>query len=322
MTPPRVIAHGSSGHAFGLRVCSDIPLPGLRSAGAETLPEVVVALETAEILARRWPGRAASWSTKLGDGSSYRIERSTDDTYRIVFDERTSAGTAQAAFLIEGAGSAIRCELTPAVGAGWRRFLLDTVLSVASRLAGYDALHAAAVERAGGVVAIAAGSGSGKSSLTAELLSRDWDLFTDDVLALGRSHGGIVCHPGPSLMNMPDGARRVGRIVGDFSGEYWVEVESRARETRQLTAICLLNRREDRVLVRRLGGSSMPLLALALDTGRDPVRRAQRFHLMSDLANEVPILEIAATPATEVHVIADCLEEALVTLGAHEIAAP
>jgi hypothetical protein len=317
-----VTANGSSGHAFGLRVTSETPLPGLRRGGAETLPAVAVRLEPADALARRWSGCEASWSTNLGDGSCYRIERSKDEAHRIVFDERTPAGPARSAFLIEDGGRTIGCEVPTPDAPGWRRFLLDTVLSVASRLVGYEALHAAAVERAGEVVAVAAGTGSGKSSLVAELLRRGWELFTDDVLALGRSREGIVCHPGPSLMNLPDPGPRIGRVVGEFAGENWVEVESQACEAVRPAAICLLNRREDRLLVRRLGGSSMPLLALALDTGHDPVRRARRFHLVSDLATDVPILEVAATPTATPHEIADRLEDALVTLGAREVAAP
>ena len=57
-----------------------------------------------------------------------------------------------------------------------------------------------------GLVAVIAGTGGGKSTLVAELARRGGELFCDDLLAIRRAADGLVCEPGPPLMNLDVGA--------------------------------------------------------------------------------------------------------------------
>jgi hypothetical protein len=65
-------------------------------------------------------------------------------------------------------------------------------------------LHASAIGFDGGVVAILAPSGTGKSSLAAHLLGRGYHLVTDDVLAVTRDPAlGAIGYPGPAWLRLP-----------------------------------------------------------------------------------------------------------------------
>src|SRR5205807_10636068 len=126
-----------------------------------------------------------------------------------------------------------------------QRMLLDTVLGTAALCAGYEGLHAAAVELAGGVVAIAAPTGAGKSTLCAELVARGARLFTDDLLFLARDGRGVVAHPGPPLMSVPQGsARRAGpwRPLAALGDEVWVKVSDASSSPARVATLIVLDR--------------------------------------------------------------------------------
>src|SRR5207245_620438 len=93
----------------------------------------------------------------------------------------------------------------------WQRVLLSRVLPNVSLARGREALHASAVETPLGILAVAAPSGTGKSTLAGELMNRGWPLFADDVLVLSRGSGGVEAHPASPHMNVGDGA--VGSVA-------------------------------------------------------------------------------------------------------------
>lgn len=73
---------------------------------------------------------------------------------------------------------------------------------IASTANQYLILHAAVVERGGRVLIMPGPPGSGKSTLTAGLVGRDWRLFSDELTLIDTEHGNAVPFPRPiSLKN-------------------------------------------------------------------------------------------------------------------------
>jgi hypothetical protein len=94
----------------------------------------------------------------------------------------------------------------------WRRLLLEQALPFAACAAGRECLHASAVTLAGQAVAVAGVSGSGKSSLAAQLTLRGATPIADDVLALEPiADGGLLAHPALPRMGLRNAeAERIG----------------------------------------------------------------------------------------------------------------
>jgi hypothetical protein len=197
----------------------------------------------------------------------------------------------------------------------WQRVLLDTVLGTAALCAGHEALHAAAVELPGGVVAITAPSGGGKSTLCAELIHRGARLFADDIVFLTREDGRILAHPGPPLMNVASERRAEAAKLGDtlavLGGEHWVAVADSASDPRPLRALILLDRRPG-IDEARLEPEDSPLalLGAALDGGPQLDRRSARFELLADLARDTPVLRLLAGSHVPPSTLAELVESA------------
>ncbi len=61
---------------------------------------------------------------------------------------------------------------------------------------GFEPLHASAVTAQSRCLALAGGSGAGKSSLCAYLQQQGWRFFSDDLLPLRRARRGVLAYPG------------------------------------------------------------------------------------------------------------------------------
>src|ERR1700742_2534586 len=141
--------------AFGLSCSAGFPLPAAAAADLG-LPQLTLELESTAGLEQRWSGAAApgAWRGRLGDGEELAIVRGRAGDYRFSY----SAG---ADFHLDPEAGRLGCAPSGAPPLAWRRVLLTRVLPNAAIAAGYEALHAAAVETGAGVVAIAAASGGG-----------------------------------------------------------------------------------------------------------------------------------------------------------------
>jgi len=294
--------------AFGLSCSAGFPLPA--AAAAEPgLPQLTLELESTAGLEQRWSGAAApgAWRGRLGDGEELAIVRGQAGDYRF----RYSAG---AEFHLDPEAGRLGCAPSGAAPLAWRRVLLTRVLPNAAIAAGYEALHAAAVETGVGVVAIAAASGGGKSTLACELVRQGAPLFADDTVVLGRGEAGVEAHPSVPFVNLPLAAVETpaGTELGQLGEERWLAVDGPASGRGRIAAIVLLDRRPGASLaVESLAATPLDLVPFMLGLPDDDGRDAERFSLYADLVEGAVLLRLTADPRRSPAELAAALEEAL-----------
>lgn len=277
-------------------------------------PVLRLDLETPAELQTAWSGSrsAGPWRGQLGDGNNLTIDWGIGGD--LLFDY---SGGAQ--FLLDADRARLGCAPRDPTAMDWRRVLLSRVLPNVSLALGREALHASVVETRFGVVAIAAPSGTGKSTLAAELIGRGSSLFADDVLVLSQENGAIEAYPGSPHANIGRGpagvieAEQLGEVLASFAGEHWVEVRRASQEARPVAAIALLERRPGLSLAAEvLPASPLTLAAYMLGLPDDePRREASRFALYSDLVESTLLLRLTADVASRPSELADALERAL-----------
>lgn len=307
---------------FGLRFACDFPLPELPATAAGP-PDLRVRLAPATSVEAAFSGPRAeplAGERNLGDGDSYRTELGRAGDCAIDYRGR-------ATFLLSADGRELACAPDDPDDPAWRRFLLDTVLTTASLVQGFEALHAASCQRGDELLAVVALSGGGKSTLAVELVRRSGAvLFGDDILALSQPGDTVLGHPAPPLMNLParlpDGraAADVGRVLGTFGSECWTVIDRPEVAPAPVTAVALLARQprseQPDVDVRPLPPSPTPLLSHSLLSGGEPERLVQRFRLFATLAGQARLLYAAVPDDLAPETVADEL------LGAINSAVP
>jgi hypothetical protein len=276
---------------YGLTIESPFDLPGLDRARSAREPARHVQIQIGDPHPR-FSGDTRESRLSTGDGEIIvRHGRARD----------LLLSAAVGAVHVSGDGSEVTCK-----GAGGPRFLrllLDTGLGTAALCRGLEGLHAAAVRFDGRLLAIAAPTSAGKSSLTAALIQAGGELFTDDLLMLTGRGPAVRAHPGPALMNLPpQDAARVGRTLATLGGEAWVARERARLEPLALSEVVVLDRRTDGGKPRLMAESGpRALLEAALDSGREPERRRRRFELLARMARETRMSRLVAgeeaTPA-------------------------
>jgi hypothetical protein len=294
--------------AFGLSCSAGFPLPSAAAADPG-LPRLTLELESTAGLEQRWSGAAApgAWRGRLGDGEELAIVRGRASDYRFSY----SAG---ADFHLAPDVGRLGCAPSGAAPLAWRRVLLTRVLPNAAIAAGYEALHAAAVGTAAGVVAIAAASGGGKSTLACELVRRGAPLFADDTVVLGRGEAGVEAHPSVPFVNLPLDAAETpaGTELGQLGEERWLAVDGPAGRRGRLAAIVLLERSPGaRLGVERLPATPLDLVPFMLGLPDDEGRDAERFSLYADLVEGAALLRLTADPGRRPAELAAALEESL-----------
>jgi hypothetical protein len=301
---------GAICRAFGLDLEADFPLHGLRPAAPGSSHPVRLHLADPEEVKRRFLGTGAKtlWTTVMDGGCEVSVERGRNGDHRIAYGKL-------AAFWLSPEAGELLCAPVQPERPEWRRFLLDTVLTVTSLVRGFEALHASAVESGGALLAVISQTGGGKTSVASELVSRGGRLFCDDILVLRRRLGSVIAHPGPALMNLslsdaarrPPGARTLARI-GD---EAWIELERDTPQPVPVGAIFLLERSggaPERVTA--LPSSPLPLLPHALATAMLRARERTRFELFADLAAGTRLFRLEADLTTTPARLAQMVEAA------------
>ena len=298
--------------AFGLELESSFPLPGMEVVAPHGRADLALWLAEPGEVARRYSGRRGEpvWETVFPDGCSFTVEAGMLGDRLFTYGER-------AAFLLWMAAGTLHCAPADRDDPAWQRQLLDTVLLSASHLHGFELVHASAVVHPEGVIAIAADTGGGKTSLAAELVRRGHPLFADDIVALGRRGWRIFAHPAPPVMNLSHdqaAADAIGTPLAVFPGEdeTWIAVEGAAHAPAAPGAVFLLERRPgSETAVERLSPNALHLLPYSVGYHARPERQRTRFELLSDLAAATPVLRLRADSATTPAELADLLEDAL-----------
>ncbi len=300
--------------AFGLALRSSFSLPGMDQVEAEGLPALALGLQTPAELQAAWSGPRSPepWRGRLGDGHELTIEWGLDGDLLFGY----SGG---ARYRLDPTRTRLDCAPTEPASVEWQRVLLSRVLPNVSLALGREALHACAVQAPDGVVAIAAPSGTGKSTLAAELMRRGALPFADDVLPLARRGGGVEAHPGSPHVTIgpgPPGAlpqAQLGSVLASFGDEQWLEARHASREACGVAAIVLLERAPgSRLSAEALASSPLALAAHMLGLPDDePGREAGRFALYSDLVESAALLRLSGDIGDRPADLADALEAAL-----------
>jgi hypothetical protein len=282
--------------AFGLAFESALELPGLAEVTGRE-PSLRVS-RVAQPPAPR-PG-VLLWETAI-DGRPYRMWQRPDG-YLMVHEDSCD-------YFLSAALDELVCSPRDPTSPGWRRFLLDTVLWSTSLLRGCELMHAGAVAGPNGVLAVASGTGGGKTSLVLELMRRGLALFSDDIVALRRGDDGVAAHGGPALMNVPVAVDAdVGQELACFGGERWVAVDDADAGPLPVDAICLLERsRGAEPALERVEATALDLLRHSVGFDALRARRRARFELFAELATG-PVWRLTADLDDDPGRIADLLE--------------
>ena len=229
------------------------------------------------------------WAGVVDD--AIRLERDATGDYRFTYGDR-------AVFHVPASLDEVRCAPLDRRDAAWQRVLFDTVMLCVALLRGHRMLHGAAVASGGRVVAVVGQMGAGKSSVAAALMHDGASFVTDDVVTLSIKSGDVLVAPGPALMNVPStqSADELGTQIAVFpDGERWVQMRGKVEALLPLAACVLLDRQEGNSPgVERTEASPLVLLAHSIHLDDSPGAAAQRFELMSDIAERVPVYRLVA----------------------------
>lgn len=302
--------------AYGLELRSSFALPGMRPAPATGLPPLELSLTTAAAIDAAWdtPAGPPAWACTLDDGCELKIELGAGGDALFTYGDR-------ARFHLGPGQDTLRCapsDDTPA----WLRVLLGKVLADVALMRGYEGLHAAAVQTPDGVVALAGPSGTGKSTLALELVSRGYPLFADDVLAFAADASPALAYPATPHMNVCagpvddgapaafgtapaalGGAPPLADTLATFAGERWIAVRSAACDPRPIRMVVLLSRVPELTpTARRVPASPLHLAPYMLGFNGDRHRQRTRFSRYARLAETGEFVQLAGdqlAPATD-----------------------
>jgi hypothetical protein len=295
--------------AYGLALRCSFPLPGMMPREGRGLPAVALDLVDPSALEAAWSGsRGLAWRGRLGDGNELSIARGARDDLLFGYGEK-------ARFRLDPAAALLECAPGDSSDLAWQRFLLGRVLPNVSLAYGREALHASAVESPHGVVAIAAPSETGKSTLATELVRRGWPLCADDVLVLEARRDGVVAHPGTPHVTLAKGIARAeprGETLGLLAGERWMAIRDSQSKPSGVTAILLFDRGPELGLATHiLPGSPLALAPYMLGLPDDGDRESARFALYSDLVASTTLIRLTAGAADPPSALADAVERVL-----------
>jgi hypothetical protein len=304
-------------NAYGLAVDLELALPeldGVRMPAPPNVPRLRVVLAPSGELEQLWGGGCVPevHASATVDDGPWVVEQGRRG------DLRMSHPLAQ--LHLDAERAILRCAPTNADDPAWRRLLLDTGLVTVSLARGFDALHASAVTLGGSAVAFAGRAGAGKTTLMATLLSRGALLLADDVVALARtSERGVLAHPGPPLVNLPQAtpADAIGEVLAQFGEEQWVRADNHAVAPAELYLVVILERTDGigEPVLRSVRQPAVALLAHALHSGSAPQRRSARFQLLADVAETAHVMSLTAGREVPPAALADLVQARIPTAG-------
>jgi hypothetical protein len=271
MTPPSPSTPTACATVFGLDVATDVDLPFLsrppaQAPAAPTGRTLDLSVAGADSPAPDWPDSAELvCDERQPDGAvNFRIEAHPEAGYLLW-------GPDYGRHLVSPDGARVLCLPGDCAADAWQRLLIAQVLPFAALLHGLEILHASAVVHGGGAIAFVGPSGAGKTSVALELCRRGASFLADDVLALERTGGDLLAHPGTPLAGLDHAeARRLTQVDAAQPGEI-VAVNDRERLVRMhgaagptpLAALFFVDRRPDARGEPRFEPAADPQLLLA-----------------------------------------------------------
>jgi hypothetical protein len=302
---------GTRHTAYGLDIDASFELPGMRPAVPTGLPPLTLELLGPEQLQAAWHGTEEPpvWIGRLGDGCELTIEYGASGDVLFSYGDR-------ARFRLDASHERLECAPLRE-GLHWQQTLLARVLPDIAIIRGYEALHASAVQSPLGVVALAAPSGIGKTTLALELVRRGWPLVTDDVLVLEATPSGVRAHPGIPHTNVGAGpaasfAPQLGVTLATFEQERWLAVETVATEPGAVCLICLLERGPELQLqARTLPANPLPLAPYMLGLPCDSERQRRRFATYAELMGGATLMRLSCKTDNRPAELADAIEHVL-----------
>lgn len=235
--------------AFGLDVWAERPLSFLQpTAAAPTGRELRLAVAEDGAGDLAWPAGAKLISDqRQADGEVlFQIEAADRDGYRIW-------GPLYGASVIAADGASLRGAPGEGGMPSWQRLLVAQVLPFTAVLQGLDVLHASGVVIDGGAFAFIGPSGAGKTSVAMVLARRGAGFLADDVIAVERRDGELVCHPGAPVAGIDRAEAERLSAQGTLDDDDELDRNPRERMVRMslspqpapLRGMFLLDRRED-----------------------------------------------------------------------------
>jgi hypothetical protein len=290
------------GAAFGLSLRSEFELPGLKrdAEPPETRAARSVSIERGQVPPpAAGDERLQEWNHP--DGSlSVAIDRHPEDGYRIDLD---GVGV----FSLTLDGSRAICKPDSPAGWQWKRYLIGGILPFSAVLQGLEVFHASAVAFDGRAIALAGGSGVGKSTLALNMHIAGADFVADDSIAVEDAKEALLVHPASATAKArrqaldllaADEAQRLHEVVSEDEHETRFLVEPVAQPL-PFGGICILEPADEPGSLE-VGESRLQpweLLGSTFNTWiRDPVRLRTQLDLCGRIADSVPALRVRVGP--------------------------
>ena len=292
---------------YGLDISSSHPLgaPVPAAARRKEAPDVLVDVA---IEPRRMDPRAEA----VPLGSAHASNPNRLYTHGGGYDLVYANEHASAAFCVDRLGSRVTIRVEAEILVPDALSLLaHPVLAYVAHIGGRTCLHGNVISTASGAVAILGSSGSGKSSLSAAMLSLGCEIFADDVTALHEGTEGFAAHRGMNRLRVAPGTLRglnvdtaaLSPVFNDLFGDRSYDklyLPDRLNDGPRaplapLRGIYILRpRRADLAepVIRRLAPfDALPLLAMNT-SARELLNREARQHehrVLCRLASSVPV---------------------------------
>lgn len=299
--------------AYGLRITSDHPLPGLVALGSVASDASDLQIRFNELDGGAEAGDPAGetlwYTTDIRDANgdpAMKIWKGKGDGHYFI---RYTHGLT---FSVNSAISRMQVHRAPTLSdRDIAPFLLGPALGIVLRLRGITCLHASAVNIGGRAIAFVGVPGAGKSTTAAVFAQKGHSVLTDDIVAIGKRGALFVAHSGYPFLNLlPDsmallaGGAAASGLSGDCVEKLPIRVDRREggfqEEALPLAAIYVLAERSDAASATSTSSVSPQdaLIALARNTYAnkmlDAEMRVGEFRTLGELANSIPVRRLIA----------------------------
>ena len=302
--------------AYGIDIDSEFPVPALaRSEGGSSSALKLGSATRPEIDERVPPdgGECVELLRHPEGEVGLRIDHHDSVGYRM------DAGAYGLHFL--GAGG-VEASCAPPDVEPWRRerFLVARVLPLAALLTGHELLHASGVVVDRSAIAFLGRSGVGKSSIAMRLALRGLPMLTDDLLAISRSEGTVVAHPGTMQVGirhaeyelLSDEEREVLGSPIDRGDKFYGLVDPPTGPA-PLRLLYLLQRRRDatgeRFVARSTRSASATGSTFFAQLELNDSRLLRQLDLLSSLARQAAIFRVVTPPDVTAATLAAEIED-------------